>query len=83
MSASVVHDWRRFHPHARYETDTRAHTQTAVEAAVPMVRELLQLLLAFTGHADVGGVALPTLELWVYLPEMLGLLYVRSLVSLS
>jgi hypothetical protein len=39
-----------------------------------MVRELLQLLLAFTAHPDLGGVALLTLELWVYLPEMLGLL---------
>lgn len=39
-----------------------------------MVRDLLRLLLAFTAHPDdLGSVALPTLEHWVYLPEMLEL----------
>ena len=57
-------------------TSSNKRTGTALDgttAAVPMVRELLQLLLAFTAHPDLGGVALLTLELWAYLPEMLGL----------
>lgn len=57
-------------PHTN-QNNTR---REGMEAAAGMVRELLQLLLAFTGHAACVGVALPTLELWVYLPEMLGLL---------
>jgi len=43
------------------------------DAALSLTRELLQLLVQFTGHADLSGVAEPPLELWYFLPELLDL----------
>ena len=36
-----------------------------------LFRDVLLLLVQFTGHADLSGVAEPPLELWYYLPETL------------
>ncbi len=43
------------------------------DAELSLVRELLQLLVQFTGHSDLSGVAEPPLELWYFLPELLDL----------
>lgn len=41
------------------------------ESELALFRELLQLLVQFTGHRDLSGVAEPPLELWYFLPELL------------
>lgn len=43
------------------------------DAALSLMRELLQLLVQFSGHTDLSGVAEPPLELWYFLPELLDL----------
>lgn len=43
------------------------------DSALSLVRELLQLLVQFTGHKDLSGVAEPPLELWYFVPELLDL----------
>ncbi|GAB5033791.1 Hypothetical protein NocV09_01501060 [Nannochloropsis oceanica] len=49
------------------------HGTSEGDAALSLMRELLQLLVQFTGHADLSGVAEPPLELWYFLPELLDL----------